>query len=102
MRHKYFITIILVSTNFILKSQSAKSDSLLLFEKLVFNAKSKITSDSLLHEKLNFAIRNADLVSAYNTYLRLEKGGYRVYNKNYYWNSALLCLDNFNFSSALQ
>ncbi|MCA6436769.1 MAG: hypothetical protein ACK5QC_06000 [Bacteroidota bacterium] len=102
MRHKYFITIILVSTNFILKSQSAKSDSLLLFEKLVFNAKSKITSDSLLHEKLNFAIRNADLVSAYNTYLRLEKGGYRVYNKNYYWNSALLCLDNFNFSSAIQ
>lgn len=102
MRHKCFITIILVLTNFLLKSQSVKSDSLLFFEKLAYNAKSKEVRDSILLHKLNFTIRIADLESAYATYLRLEKSAYRVYNKNYYWNSTLLCLDNFNFSSAIQ
>lgn len=102
MRHKCFIVIILVLTSFLIKGQSAKTDSLLFFEKLVFNSKSKVSRDSLLHEKLNFAIKHADLSSAYTTYLRLEKSGYRVFDKNYYWNSTLLCLDNFNFSSAIQ
>ncbi len=102
MRHKCFIVIILVLTSFLIKGQSAKTDSLLFFEKLVFNSKSKVSRDSLLHVKLNFAIKQADLSSAYTTYLRLEKGGYRVFDKNYYWNSTLLCLDNFNFSSAIQ
>lgn len=102
MRHKYFITIILVLAIKLISAQAAKDDTLLLFEKLVFQTKSKTGQDSILHLKFNYAVKQADLKNAYTTYLRLEKRGYRVYDKNYYWNTALLCLDNFNFSSAIQ
>lgn len=100
MKHTFFIVIILVLSKLSLNCQTG-ADTLLFFEKLIFESKSQKQRDSLLNQKLNFSIQSKNLKNAYLTYLRLEKTGYRVYNKNYYWNATLLCLDNFNFSSAI-
>ncbi len=101
MKQTFFIAIILVLIRLQCLSQSAyQKDSLLLFEQQIFSSNSRNEKDSILFQKLNYALRINKNKTAYQSYLRLEKNYFKPHNKKYFWNSTLLCLDNFNLSSA--
>ncbi len=102
MKRIYFITIILILSKVNSLAQANKFDSLLLFEKQFFETENFSKQDSVLLYKFEYALKIKNYFNAYQTYLRLEKRNFRIKKKEYYWNSTLICLDNFNFTLAAQ
>ncbi|MCA0429795.1 MAG: hypothetical protein LCH32_04775 [Bacteroidetes bacterium] len=102
MKRIYFITIILVLSNICSFAQTNKVDSLLLFEKQLFFTRNTAQQDCILFYKYEYALKIKNYQNAYQSYLRLEKRNFRIKKEDYYWNNTLICLDNFNFTSATQ